>query len=222
MAGSDEVAHSEAMQFTQPVSGSSFVSARGNVTKLRALAVALLVTLASACGYNDVIDRDEDVKASWSEVQNQYKRRADVVPNLVNVVKGSASFEKDTLQAVVEARASVGKVSIDASTIDDPAKLHAFEAAQAKLSGAVCRLLAVSEAYPDLKASAQFRDLQAQLEGTENRIAVARKRYIESVSEYNKTVLRFPTSLGASLRGKKERPNFSGDPANETAPEVKF
>jgi LemA protein len=188
----------------------------------RALALVLCVVFSSSCGYNEVIDRDEDVKASWSEVQNQYKRRADVVPNLVNVVKGSAAFEKDTLQAVVEARASVGKVSVDTSTIDDPAKLQAFEAAQAKLSGALGRLLAVSEAYPDLKASAQFRDLQAQLEGTENRIAVARRRYIESVAEYNKTVLRFPTSLGASIRGKKERPNFTGDPANETAPEVKF
>ncbi|MDB4986591.1 MAG: lipoprotein [Myxococcaceae bacterium] len=189
---------------------------------MRAIVLALVGVLTTSCGYNEVINKDEDVKAAWSEVQNQYKRRADVVPNLVNVVKGSASFEKDTLQAVVEARASVGKVSIDSSTIDDPAKLQAFEAAQAKLSGALGRLLAVSEAYPDLKASAQFRDLQAQLEGTENRIAVARKRYIESVADYNKTVLQFPSSIGASMRGKKERPNFSGNPADETAPTVKF
>jgi len=236
MAAPAELAHSAGMQSTLSVFGSSSgvasSLARGESARFdpraragriaRALAVALCVVFSGSCGYNEVIDRDEDVKASWSEVQNQYKRRADVVPNLVNVVKGSAAFEKDTLQAVVEARASVGKVSIDASTIDDPAKLQAFEAAQAKLSGALGRLLAVSEAYPDLKASAQFRDLQAQLEGTENRIAVARKRYIESVAEYNKTVLRFPTSLGASIRGKKERPNFTGDPANETAPEVKF
>jgi LemA protein len=189
---------------------------------LRSLALALVGLLTVSCGYNEVIDKDENVKAAWSEVQNQYKRRADVVPNLVNVVKGSAAFEKDTLQSVVEARASVGKISIDSSTIDDPAKLQAFEAAQAKLSGALGRLLAVSEAYPDLKASAQFRDLQAQLEGTENRIAVARKRYIEAVADYNKTVLYFPSSLGASIRGKKERPNFSGNPADETAPTVKF
>lgn len=241
MAVYEELAHSARMQSTLPVFGRSSTTGSGSPVGPRAtlpssssrvsqvagrlartIAVALCVVFGASCGYNEVIDRDEDVKASWSEVQNQYKRRADVVPNLVNVVKGSAAFEKDTLQAVVEARASVGKVSIDASTIDDPAKLQAFEAAQAKLSGALGRLLAVSEAYPDLKASAQFRDLQAQLEGTENRIAVARKRYIESVAEYNKTVLRFPSSLGASLRGKKERPNFTGDPANETAPEVKF
>jgi LemA protein len=186
------------------------------------LLITLVAALTTSCGYNEVIERDEDVKASWSEVQNQYKRRADLVPNLVNVVKGSANFEKETLEKVVEARASVGKVSVDASVIDDPAKLQAFEAAQNKLSGALGRLLAVSEAYPDLKASAQFRDLQAQLEGTENRIAVARNRYIASVSEYNKSVLRFPSSLGASLRGKKERPNFAGNPADENAPEVKF
>jgi LemA protein len=186
------------------------------------LLLALVTALTASCGYNEVVDRDEDVKASWSEVQNQYKRRADLVPNLVNVVKGSAGFEQETLQKVVEARASVGKINVDASTIDDPDKLAQFEAAQNKLSGALGRLLAVSEAYPDLKASAQFRDLQAQLEGTENRIAVARKRYIESVAEYNKVVLHFPTSLGASLRSKKERPNFSGNPADENAPEVKF
>ena len=189
---------------------------------LHALVLSAVASIAVGCGYNDIIDRDEEVKAAWSEVQNQYKRRADLVPNLVNVVKGSANFEKETLQKVVEARASVGKVSIDASTIDDPEKLRQFEAAQAKLSGALGRLLAVTENYPDLKASAQFRDLQAQLEGTENRITVARKRYIETVAEYNKIVLRFPTSIGASIRGKKERPNFSGDPANEAPPEVKL
>jgi LemA protein len=189
---------------------------------LRALIVASVASIAASCGYNDVIDRDEEVKAAWSEVQNQYKRRADLVPNLVNVVKGSANFEKETLQAVVEARSNATKVTIDASTIDDPAKFAQFEAAQAKLSGALGRLLAVTENYPDLKASAQFRDLQSQLEGTENRITVARKRYIDTVAEYNKTVLRFPTSIGASIRGKKERPNFTGDPANETPPEVKL
>lgn len=186
------------------------------------LLMCLAALTATSCGYNEVIERDEDVKASWSEVQNQYKRRADLVPNLVNVVKGSSNFEQETLSKVVEARASVGKLNIDASTIDDPQKLAQFEAAQAKLSGALSRLMVVAEAYPDLKASAQYRDLQAQIEGTENRIAVARKRYIESVSEYNKVVLRFPSSLGASLRGKKERPNFTGNPADETPPEVKF
>jgi LemA protein len=206
-----------------PASDRLLVPTRSPVTALVArVLLACSLLLGVGCGYNEVIDRDEDVKASWSEVQNQYKRRADLVPNLVNVVKGSANFERETLEKVVEARASVGKLNIDASTIDDPAKFAQFEAAQQKLSGALGRLLAVAEAYPDLKASAQYRDLQAQLEGTENRIAVARKRYIESVAEYNKSVLRFPTSLGASLRGKKERPNFSGNPADETPPEVKL
>jgi LemA protein len=175
---------------------------------------------ASGCGYNDVIDRDEAVKGAWAEVQNQYKRRADLIPSLVKVVQGAANFEQETLKQVVEARASVGSMKVDASVIDDPQKLAQFEAAQAKLSGALSRLLVVSENYPDLKASAAFRDLQAQLEGTENRIAVARGRYIESVAEYNKVVLRFPTSIGAGMRGKKERPTFTGDPANEKPPEI--
>jgi LemA protein len=184
------------------------------------LSVALLSF--AGCGYNEVIERDEEVKGAWAEVQNQYQRRADLVPNLVNVVKGSANFERETLEKVVAARASVGSVKVDASIIDDPQKLQKFEAAQSQLTGALSRLLAVSEAYPDLKASAQFRDLQAQLEGTENRIAVARRRYIESVATYNKVVLMFPSSIGASLRGKKERPTFQGDAANEKPPEVKL
>ncbi|MFT3921593.1 MAG: LemA family protein [Myxococcales bacterium] len=186
------------------------------------LAAFIALAASTGCGYNDVIDRDEDVKAAWSEVENQYKRRADLVPNLVKTVQGAANFEKETLQKVVEARSSVGKMTVDQSIIDDPEKLQKFEAAQAQLSGALSRLLVVSENYPDLKASAQFRDLQAQLEGTENRITVARKRYIESVAEYNKTVLRFPSSIGASMRGKKERATFKGDPGSEKPPEVAF
>jgi LemA protein len=187
------------------------------------LSLGLLVWLGlftSSCGYNEVIEADEDVKAAWAEVENQYKRRADLVPNLVKTVKGSANFEQETLQNVVEARASVGKVQLDQSTIDDPDKLRKFEAAQGQLSSALSRLLVVSEQYPDLKASEAFRDLSAQLEGTENRIAVARGRFITSVAEYNKVVLRFPSSLGASLRGKKERPTFQGDPGSEKVPEV--
>jgi len=190
-----------------------------------ALGLGMLVTLSAlpaigGCGYNEVIDRDEDVKATWSEVENQYKRRADLVPSLVKVVQGAANFERGTLKDVVEARASVAGVKVDASTIDDPEKLAAFEAAQAKLSGALSRLLVVSENYPDLKASAAFRDLQAQLEGTENRITVARGRYITSIAEYNKTVLHFPSSIGAGMRGKHERPSFKGDPGNEKPPEI--
>ncbi len=156
----------------------------------------------TGCGYNTVIERDEDVKAAWAEVQNQYKRRADLVPSLVKVVKGAADFERETLQQVVEARSKVGTVQVDSSVIDDPQKLQQFEAAQAQLGSALSRLLVTVERYPDLKASAAFRDLQAQLEGTENRITVARKRFIDSVAEYNKVVLRFPSSIGAGMRGK--------------------
>jgi len=192
----------------------------------RILAVTALLSVAplsGGCGYNEVIDRDQAVKAGWAEVQNQYQRRADLVPNLVRVVQGAASFEKDTLQAVVEARARVGSVQMDPSVIDDPEKLKKFEAAQGELSGALSRLLVVAERYPELKATAAFRDLQVQLEGTENRIAVARRRYIDAVAEYNGVVLRFPTSIGARLRNMQERPTFTATtPGAEKAPEVKF
>jgi LemA protein len=186
------------------------------------LVLGLSAVGASGCGYNSVIDQDENVKSAWGEVQNQYQRRADLVPNLVKTVKGSADFESSTLEKVVEARAKVGQMKIDASTIDDPEKLKQFEQAQGQLSSALSRLLVVSEQYPQLKASEAFRDLQAQLEGTENRIAVARKRYVENVGEYNKVVLRFPTSIGASMRGKKERPSFSATAGADKAPEVQF
>ncbi len=188
------------------------------------LCLGMFTVLGSAgCGYNEVIDRDEDVKAAWGEVENQYQRRADLVPNLVKTVQGSANFEKETLQKVVEARAKVGSLQVDASTIDDPQKLRQFEQAQQGLSSALSRLLVVAERYPDLKASQAFQDLQVQLEGTENRIAVARRRYVQAVAEYNKVVLRFPTSIGASLRGKSERPTFQATtPGAEKAPEVKF
>ncbi len=190
---------------------------------LRVIVLLLLMSGVAGCGYNAVIDLDEEVKAAWAEVQNQYQRRADLVPNLVNTVKGSANFERETLQAVVEARSRVGRLEVDSSTIDDPAKLQAFEQAQGQLSGALSRLLVTVERYPDLKASGAFRDLQAQLEGTENRITVARRRYIEQVAAYNKLVLRFPTSIGASLRGKDVRPTFEATRPNaDQPPEVQF
>jgi LemA protein len=190
----------------------------------RLWAACLLVLVgASGCGYNEVIERDETVKAAWAEVENQYQRRADVVPNLVRVVKGSADFEKSTLEAVVQARSKVGSIQVDSSTIDNPEKLRQFEQAQGELSGALSRLLVVSENYPQLQSTAAFRDLQAQLEGTENRIAVARRRFIESVSAYNQTVLKFPTSIGAKMRGKAERATFAAvTPGADRAPEVKF
>lgn len=188
------------------------------------LPAALFVALnVAGCGYNSVIDRDEDVKAAWGEVQNQYQRRADLVPNLVNTVKGAANFEQETLKQVVEARSKVGQVQIDAASSADPGKFKQFEKAQGELSSALSRLLVVAERYPELKATEAFRDLQVQLEGTENRITVARKRFIENVAEYNKEVLRFPTSIGASMRGKAERPSFEATtPGADKAPEVSF
>jgi LemA protein len=186
------------------------------------LLAALFVLPLFGCGYNEVIERDEDVKAAWADVQNEYKRRTDLVPNLVNTVKGSAQFEQDTLQKVIEARSKATSIQVDPSTIDDPAKLQKFEQAQSQLSGALSRLLVVAERYPDLKSTQNFRDLQSQLEGTENRIGVARRRFITNVAEYNKVVQRFPTSIGASLRGKSVRPTFQGTPEAEKPPEVKF
>jgi LemA protein len=188
------------------------------------LGLALVFALgASGCGYNEVIDRDEAVKASWAEVENQYQRRADLVPNLVRVVKGAADFEKNTLEAVVQARSKVGSIQVDQSTIDDPQKLQQFEQAQGQLSSALSRLLVVSENYPQLRATDAFKDLQSQLEGTENRITVARRRFIQAVAEYNQTVLKFPTSLGAKMRGKTVRPTFTATtPGADKAPEVAF
>ena len=188
-------------------------------------ALALVVGLsvpAAGCGYNDVITLDEGVKANWAEVENQYKRRADLVPNLVSVVKGAGNFEQETLTKVVEARSKVAGLKVDSSTIDDPEKLKKFEAAQGELSGSLSRLLVVAEQYPQLKATDAYRDLQSQLEGTENRIAVARKRYIEAVAEYNGLVQRFPTSIGASMRGRNVRPTFEAAPGSDKAPEVKL
>jgi LemA protein len=186
--------------------------------------LSLILTLAAVgCGYNQVIDRDEDVKAAWGDVENQYQRRADLVPNLVATVQGAADFERETLEAVVQARARATQVQGDPTILDDPARFKEFEQAQANLSSALSRLLVVVESYPQLGATAAFRDLQAQLEGTENRIAVARRRYTETVAEYNKVVLRFPTSIGSWLRGKRERPTFSATtPGAEQAPKVEF
>jgi LemA protein len=192
------------------------------MTYARLAAVALAATTLSACGFNEVIQKDEDVKAAWAEVENQYKRRADLVPNLVNTVKGAASFEQETLEKVVQARAKVGSINVDASTIDDPQKLQQFEQAQNELGGALSRLLVVSERYPELRATEAFRDLQSQLEGTENRIAVARNRFIASVAAYNTTVQTFPSMIGAKMRGRAVRPTFTGAPADANAPEVKF
>jgi LemA protein len=187
-----------------------------------ALAGAALLW-ASGCGYNSIQGADEQVKAAWAEVANQYQRRADLVPNLVNTVKGAANFETQTLEAVVNARARATSIQIGPELVNDPAAFAKVEAAQNELQGALSRLLATVENYPDLKASAAFRDLQAQLEGTENRIAVARKRYIETVAEYNKLVRYFPTNLTARFLLHAElRPTFEATPGAEKPPEVKF
>ena len=189
---------------------------------LRISALASLLLLAG-CGYNQLQALDEDVKAAWSEVQNQYQRRADLVPNLVSIVKGAAKFEQDTLTQVVEARSKATAVKVNAGDLNNPEAFKRFEEAQAGLSSALSRLLVVVERYPELKATQNFRDLQAQLEGTENRIAVARKRYIEKVAEYNKMVRFFPTNLTARyLLGLELRATFSTDEKAARPPEVKF
>ncbi|CAN0627114.1 LemA protein [Burkholderia multivorans] len=165
--------------------------------------------MLSGCGYNAIQSRDEQVKANWSEVLNQYQRRADLVPNLVNTVKGFANQEKEVLTRVTEARAQVGAMRATPELLADPAAFAKFEAAQGQLTSSLSRLLVVSENYPQLKSDANFRDLQAQLEGTENRITVARNRYIRSVQDYNVTVRSFPNNLTAMAFGYKEKPNFS-------------
>ena len=181
------------------------------------------VCLLSGCGYNRIQGLDEEVKAAWSEVQNQYQRRADLVPNLVATVKGAANFERDTLTQVIEARAKATSATIDPNTLNNPEAFKRFEQAQSQLSGALSRLLVTVERYPELKANQNFRDLQAQLEGTENRIAVARKRYIESVAEYNKAVRYFPTNLTAKfLLGLDVRPTFTAAEGTAKPPDVKF
>jgi LemA protein len=192
---------------------------------LLALAAGAVILLnLSGCGYNKLQGLDEDVKSAWAEVLNQYQRRYDLIPNLVNTVKGYASHERETLEAVVAARAKVGLMQADASTPRNPQAFQSFENAQAGLSGALQRLMVVVERYPDLKASENFRDLQVQLEGTENRIGVARGRYIEAVKAYNKAVRYFPTNLTAKyILHMETRQTFQpeGQPI-ERPPEVSF
>ena len=186
-------------------------------------AVAASLSLGG-CGYNQLQSQDEQVKASWSEVLNQYQRRADLVPNLVNTVKGYAAQEEKVLTEVTQARANVAGIKATPELINDPAAFQKFQQAQAELSGALSRLLVVVENYPNLKSDALFRDLQSQLEGTENRITVARNRYIKSVQDYNTTVRQFPTNLTAMVFGHDVKPNFTL--ANEAAvsapPKVDF
>ena len=190
---------------------------------LRLMAVLLVLSL-TGCGYNTFQSLDEESKASWSEVLNQYQRRADLVPNLVNVVKGYASHEKDVLTQVADARSKVGSMQVTPELLSDPEAFAKFQAAQGQLTSALSRLLAVSENYPNLKADQGFRDLQAQLEGTENRITVARNRYIETIKNYNVAVRSFPNNLTAMALGYKAKPSFTveNEKAISVAPAVNF
>src|SRR5260221_14662500 len=178
----------------------------------------------SGCGYNSMQTQDEQVKSAWSEVLNQYQRRADLVPNLVATVKGFASQEQQVLLGVTNARAKVGSVQVTPEAVNDPQAMQRFAQAQGELTGALSRLLVVAENYPQLKSDANFRELQAQLEGTENRIAVARNRYIKTVQEYNTTVRQFPNNLTAMVFGMKVKPNFTVENEQEIsdAPKVDF
>jgi len=190
-----------------------------------AVVAAGLVCLGSGgCGYNNLQRQDENVKATWSEVVNQYQRRADLVPNLVNTVKGFAQQEQQVLVGVTEARAKVGSIQVSADVLNDPAAFARFQAAQNQLTQSLKSLLAVSEAYPDLKSNQNFRDLQVQLEGTENRITVARNRYIDAVREYNTNVRSFPTNLTAKMFDFQVKPNFTvaDEQTIATAPTVDF
>lgn len=189
------------------------------------LAMGVLATvLLSGCGYNEFQAKDEAVKAQWGEVVNQYQRRADLIPNLVNTVKGYASHERETLEAVTRARASATSMQVTPDVLNNPGALQKFQQAQGELTNALSRLMVVAEKYPELKADASFRDLQSQLEGTENRITVARQRYIASVQDFNVLARRFPTNLTAKMFGYDVKPSFTveNEKSISTAPTVDF
>ncbi len=191
---------------------------------LRMFTLLLLASMLSGCGYNAMQKQDEGVKAAWSEVLNQYQRRADLVPNLVNTVKGYAQHEEKVFVEVTNARAKVGSIQLTADDLNNPQKLQQFQAAQGELGNALSRLMLVSENYPQLKADGLFQNLQAQLEGTENRVTVARNRYVQAVEQYNGLIRTFPNNLTAKIFGYKVKPNFTVDNARaiSTAPTVDF
>jgi LemA protein len=192
--------------------------------RIATLALIIVTASLSGCGYNTLQQKDEQIKAGWAEVVNQYQRRADLIPNLVETVKAFASQEQQVLLGVTQARAKVGSIQATPELINDPVAFARFQQAQGELSSALSRLLVVAENYPQLKSDANFRELQAQLEGTENRIAVARNRYIQAVQEYNVTVRQFPSNLTAMLFGFKEKPQFTveDEKAISKAPKVDF
>ena len=191
---------------------------------LKWLAIAIVASTLAGCGYNDFQTKDEASKAAWAEVVNQYQRRSDLIPNLVNTVKGYATHEKETLESVTKARAAATSFQITPEVLNNPEAFAKFQKVQGELSSALSRLMAVSERYPDLKANQNFRDLQAQLEGTENRITVARQRYIKTIESYNILARQFPTNLTAMVFGYKVKPSFTVENEKEisTAPKVDF
>lgn len=184
--------------------------------------LVLVVGLWAVGAYNGLVGRNENVGKAWAQVESQYQRRFDLIPNLVETVKGSAKFEKETLTAVVDARSRVGSMTVDKGVLNDPAAFKKFEEAQAGLSSALSRLMVVVEKYPDIKSTQGYRDLQVQLEGTENRIAVARKDFNEAAQDYNTAIKVFPASMVAGFGGFKERPYFQAAAAAAAAPAVKF
>ena len=195
-----------------------------NMRKVWAIVLAAWVLSLTGCGYNTFQTGDEQVKASWSEVINQYQRRADLIPNLVATVKGEAKFEQDTLTKVIEARSKATAIQATPELVNDPAAFQKFQQAQGELTGALSRLMVVTENYPNLRANQAFRDLQAQLEGTENRITVARNRFIKSVQDYNVTVRSFPSNLTAMVMGYKQKATFTVENEKEISrpPSVSF
>ncbi len=182
----------------------------------------LIISSLTGCGYNSLVEQDEKVNQAWAQVENQYQRRADLIPNLVKTVQGYADFEKGVLTEVTEMRSRVGQIKLSTDDLADEEKFKQFQDAQDKLSGALSRLLVVAENYPQLKANENFLQLQSQLEGTENRIAVERKKFNEAVQEYNTSVRRFPTVITAKIMGFKEKQYFKSAPGTDKAPDVNF
>ena len=190
-----------------------------NVTRFILMLVCAISL--SSCGYNTMVEKDEAVSHAWSNVENQYQRRADLIPNLVNTVKGDAAHEKETLEAVVAARSKATQVTVDAANLT-PEKLKAYQEAQGEIGGALSRLLAITENYPELKANENFKELQAQLEGTENRISVERRNFNEASRDYNTYIRKFPNNIFSSLFGFEKRPYFEAEAGTEKAPTVEF
>ena len=193
-----------------------------NIKTLIGLGVVALLVIFGISSYNGLVQKQQNVNQAWAQVENQYQRRSDLIPNLVNTVKGAANFEKQTLTNVIEARSKATSIQVSASDLNNPQKLQQFQQAQQQLSGALSRLMVTVERYPELKANQNFRDLQTQLEGTENRISTERMRFNESVQNYNTSIKKFPTNIFAGIFGFNEKAYFQAEKGAEKAPEVNF